>query len=807
MTAPLPLLTHEDVRHVLHDDEGFGCLSSTHGVLPLRSLQVRAQLIGTTASTVVEQTFVNNLSVPLEATYIFPLPDRAAVTRFVMVVGSRRIEGNLQERGQARANYDAAISSGKQAAIAEEERPGVFTLRVGNLMPGEVATITFDMVGALAMVDGEVSYRFPLIVAPRYMPGTPLSGASVGAGTHADTTAVPDASRISPPSMIAGYSHPVALSIEVIIDALGIPVKNVRSALHAASATGEGGRLHIRLAPGETLNRDFILRYQLGDGHLHTSAVATDRGSNDTCMITIVPNMTSLSRPRDVVFVIDVSGSMQGWKLVAARRAAARMVDGLRGHDRFALIAFHSHHRAYPAAHDNSGGAMWTVASDRERFQAVTWLSSLQAHGGTEMQAPLQTAARVLQSSSLERDRVMVFITDGQVGNEAQLLASLGNSLHGVRLFALGIDQAVNAGFLNRLAALGGQGEAELVESEDRLDEVLSRCHRRIETPAIRDIHIEAIGPHQLTQQAPARTPDVFVGVPQTVCVCLHRRGGTPTLRITGTLADGNVYQRDVVVQHSNSTALLPTWGRLHVRDLEDQFDGGQGDRHQLERSIVATSLGAGVLCRFTAFVAVGDEIVNPGGRVVEVVQPVDMAAAPQMKMRSAQTRGGSGGGMSAPPPPAPMAVARDEVMRSAPISRTPMERHREEPISRGEYRGAPADEDFEEQVRSAPPPSAARAKMEEKSKGAATTTWMDRLLWAIGMLKNQPTAASFQRQLTELDELVAQMHRDGLVVIAEELRPLVLRLRTIGAADEWTLKLLQQLVDRHHTTKRSFWK
>jgi Ca-activated chloride channel homolog len=712
-----------------------------------------------------------------------------------MEVGDRRIEGRLEERGQARANYDAAIATGKRAAIVEEERPGVFTLRVGNLMPGEAATITFEMVGALAMVDGEVSYRFPLLVAPRYMPGIPLRGLAVGSGSHGDTTSVPDASRISPPVMIGSYPHPVSLSIDVIIDALGIPVRNVRSALHAASATGEGGRLHIQVAPGERLNRDFILRYQLGDGHLHSTAVSAPiAGDADACMITIVPAMTSASRPRDVVFVIDTSGSMDGWKLVAARRAAARMVDSLRGQDRFSIVQFHSQHLVFPNTH-TGGQALWSAASDRDRFRAVEWLSTLRAAGGTEMQAPLQAAAQLLLSSSLERDRVLVFITDGQVGNEAQLLASLGNSLHGVRLFALGIDQSVNAGFLNRLAALGGQGEAELVESEDRLDEVLTRCHRRIETPALRDIRIEAVGSDQLTEQAPARTPDVFVGVPAMVCVRLHRRGGASMVRITGTQADGSLFQREVAVQSHGGGALLPTWGRLRVRDLEDQFDGG-GNRPALERSIVATSLRSGVLCRFTAYVAIDGEVVNYGGRVVQVTQPV--AAAPMPASRSApiaspmmhapmplqemsvQTRGGSGG--------AP--ADKEEGTRSAPVTEEPVyrsqQRSHSEPIMRGE---AKAD--------AAPPPP----------KGAMSP-WLDRLegMWRVMV---QFPEGTFEFQLEMLSRIIDELRNDTAMTTVVTML-LTLR-QDLGCGDgprcAAALAQLRQLIDDQRKTRTSFWK
>jgi Ca-activated chloride channel family protein len=268
-------------------------------------------------------------------------------------------------------------------------------------------------------------------------------------------------------------------------------------------------------------------------------------------------------------------------------------------------------------------------ATDRNRFRAVEWLSTVSERGGTEMALPLSTAAELLAGGDLERDRVLVFVTDGQVGNEAQVLKSLGSRLRGSRVFALGIDQAVNAGFMNRLAALGGQGEAELVENEDRVDDVLVRCHRRIDTPLVRDLQVRIEDGDLVDGSvAPSRLPDVFDGVPAVIVGKLRRRGSTkPTLVVTGTDASGGRFSSRVPVETSGNKALVPAWGRLRLRDLEDAFDGGKGDRATLNRQIVEVSLATKVLCRFTAFVAVDHEVVNRGGRVQQFVQPVESPA------------------------------------------------------------------------------------------------------------------------------------------------------------------------------------
>lgn len=672
MTAPLPLLTEEEVHAVIRGEDearrSFGCLRCDRGLLPLKALDVDARIVGTFAHTKVTQIFENTSGMPVEATYIFPLPDRAAATRFTMEVAGRRVEGELQERGQARQTYDNAIRAGKRASIAEEERPGTFTLRVGNLMAGEKATITLELTGPLPVTDGEVTYRFPLVVAPRYMPGTPIGGEQVGDGVARDTDAVPDASRISPPVRLAGYPNPVRLGISVSLDSAGLPLSQVRSALHTAWADESEGLLRVSVTEGERLDRDFILRFRLGDGAMRTSARATKGHAEDAFLLTLLPAMTATTkRPRDVVFVVDRSGSMEGWKMIAARRSVARMVDSLRATDRFCVLAFDDHVDTCPEL-----GERLVQANDRNRFRAVEWLATVSDRGGTEMAQPLSTAANLLASGGLERDRVLVFVTDGQVGNEGQLINALGSRLKGARVFALGIDQAVNAGFLNRLAALGGQGEAELVESEDRVDEILVRCHRRIDTPLLRDLQV-GIEDGDLVggSLAPGRLPDVFEGVPAVILGKLGRRasGAKPTLVVTGVDASGGRFSARVPVETSGNPALLPAWGRLHLRDLEDAFDGGKGNRAELNQRIVKVSLETKVLCRFTAFVAVDHEVVNEGGRVHKVTQSVERPAGWGEQREEAEERTRTGAmptgavrmaakamaapsGMAAPPPP-----------------------------------------------------------------------------------------------------------------------------------------------------------
>jgi Ca-activated chloride channel homolog len=625
----LPVLGDEEVARGRRagDEEGAGTLVTERGNLPLEALGVHAHITGLLAQVVLTQTFVNRFDLPLQATYVFPLPDRAAVTEFRMEAGDRVVEGALRERGGARAAYHQAVAEGRLSAIAEEERPGVFTMRVGNLPPGERASVRLVLIGPLPYDQGEATFRFPLVVAPRYIPGTPLGWTPAGDGVRPDTDAVPDASRITPPVLLPGFPSPVRLALKAEIDPAGLQIGAVRSSLHAVVVSerqGPSGRVRVVEAqPADRLDRDFVLRLQVGSAGLDTSllAVPDEEGGRGTFLLTVMPPAAEAVRPRDVALVLDRSGSMAGWKIVAARRAAARMVDSLSERDRLALLAFADDFQS-PSAPEAEGGAL-RPASDRERFRAVEFLARLGAGGGTEMAAPLIQALDRLGEAEPGRERILVLVTDGQVGNEDQILRLLAPRLGDVRVYAVGIDTAVNEGFLRRLAVAGG-GACELVESEDRLDEALDRVRQRIGTPVVTDLELDADGlevePGSVT---PRRLPALLAGAPLVVCGRYHGRP-RGALALSGRRAGGERWSATVPAVPGGDAALAKVWARAHLRDLEDRYAAGMARDGDLERRIVRTSLDFGVLSRFTAFVALDTVVVNRDGRLHRVTQPVE---------------------------------------------------------------------------------------------------------------------------------------------------------------------------------------
>ncbi|NJC72705.1 VWA domain-containing protein [Planosporangium thailandense] len=664
------------------DEAGVGALRTERGNLPLDRLDVRAQLTGLVGHVQLTQEFVNAHDTALEATYVFPLPDRAAVTGMTMTADGRVVEAELRERGAARDEYDRAIAAGRRASIAEEERPDVFTMRVGNILPGERVTVALRLVTPLPYEDGAATFRFPLVVAPRYIPGSPLPGPSVGDGHTVDTDAVPDASRITPPVLLPGFPNPLRLSLDVDIDPAGLPLGEVRSSLHAVVT--EGRRISVR--PGERADRDFVLRLEYGSAGDAATLVCVPDGADateGTYHLTVLPPRTSgPARGRDVVLLLDRSGSMGGWKMVAARRAAARIVDTLTPGDRFAVLTF-DHEVQRPA--DLPTGLV--EAGDRHRFRAVEHLARVDARGGTELLEPLRDGLALLTNVAAEspRDAVLVLVTDGQVGNEDQILHEVAASLGRVRVHAVGIDRAVNAGFLGRLAALGG-GRCELVESEDRLDEAMEHIHRRIGAPLVTDLTVTADGFTPVDDaRTPARLPALYPGVPLTVSG-RYRGPVAGALTVCGRARDGRDWQTTVTAQRREEPAVTALWARAWLRDLEDRYVAGSGDA-DLERRAVEASLRFGVLCRFTAYVAVDTRVVVEDGQPHRVVQPVEPpsgwdlpatpAPAPAGAMRlmamhapgpARGFRAAAGPMLSAPPPPAALMPPAGPLPPAAPI-------------------------------------------------------------------------------------------------------------------------------------------
>jgi Ca-activated chloride channel family protein len=639
------------------EDAGFGAIETLQGCLPLTALDVDVHIEGLSARTTVRQQFRNVFRDPLEATYIFPLPPRAAVTGFRMTVNDSVIEGRIDERGKAREDYDTAMAEGRTASIAEQERPDVFTLRVGNIPPSTTAQVELTLVAPLAIDSLEATYRFPLVVAPRYCPGVPIDGEQVGDGVAADTNRVPDASRISPPVLLPGFKTPVRLGIrvrianEAMVAAQGSA--SLRCTLAATEVRDADGTLMVSVEPEQRLDRDFILRWGIAADSITTTSLlvepdaarstglgtgqsAEEAPGGGTFSLVIVPPVQSgdiPQAPRDVVFMLDRSGSMAGWKIVAARRAIARMIDTLTSADRVAVLAF-----------DNSvehlGDKPQLVdATDRHRWAALEWLGRIDSRGGTELAAALEAGFDLFEEPntrgrsgvvSSRRDRVFVLVTDGQVGDEGQVIANLVERIGEVALFVVGIDTAVNDGLLTRMAESTG-GTVEMVESEDRLDDVMERIHLRLASPLLTCLSLKPAGLDIIPESlVPAKLPNLILGVPLVVWG-RYRGAAEGGVCVEGRRTTGDTWQDHVTARSVGTDCQSSLWARGRLRHLEDLHETHRlNDVDALESRIVELSTAFGVLCRFTALTAIDPRV--PEGKIDQasvrrIVQPVEQVA------------------------------------------------------------------------------------------------------------------------------------------------------------------------------------
>lgn len=626
-------------RRALRATSRVALLETSDGPLPLQAVSVRTVIDGLIATTHYTQRFVNPTNGHVEVTYVFPLPPRAAVTELVATLGTRRIEGIIKERQAARQDYATALAQSQRAALVETDRPDVFSSRIGNLAPGETAIIELTVTGPLAVEDSEATFRFPLLVAPRYVTGTPLDAEPSGSGLAPDTDAVPDASRLNPPRLTESPPTP-ELTFVVDVHYPGLDRASLTTS-HSMRVRASGQRLILTMSKGARMDRDALVRFSLPRELTMNAVVLDDPDSNatGTWSLTVVAPPHESSRPRDVVCLLDRSGSMGGWKMAAARRATARLIDSLTAADRFCVVAFDDAMEAFrPEESLDQSTFSLTPATDRHRFGAVTWLSQVHARGGTEMATPVVGALDLLAGSP-DRERVVILVTDGQIAAEAHLLASIESRLGATRFCVVGIDSAPNASLLERLGRYSN-GFVALVESEDRLDVALRTLHRRVGRPDLLSVHVELDGAEMLDTTAPSRPLDVFAGVPCVVSGRFSRPGtAIPSLRVRAERADGSASLDQLVVPSvSRERGVKDVWARALVADLEDLYDAR--GRDDVRERIIQVSTDTGVLSRFTAFVAV-DRETQEITSTEEITQPVDTPAGWGTFNGVAQMRGG----------------------------------------------------------------------------------------------------------------------------------------------------------------------
>ena len=577
----------------------------TRWVAPGLETDVELLVSGPVVRATVTQTFANPGDQWANATYVFPLPETAAVDHMTLVVGERIIEGQIQPREKARAMFDEARRAGKKASLVSQQRPNLFTTGVANIPPGEEIRVSIQYQQPVDR-DGDLySLRFPMTITPRYIPGRPLAvddseAATPGDGWSPDTDAVPDASAITPPWGPGGTdNHPTRVRVSL---QPGFALASVDSLYHQVQREDHSADgVTLTLSPqAHRANRDFVLQWQpAASAEPQVAAFSERRGGELYSLLMFTPPAPALAAPpppREVVFVIDTSGSMGGEPIRQARRALRWALDRLRPEDRFNIIEFNSGH--WPLF----GTARQATTGNLKR--ATAFVDRLEARGGTEMLGAMDEALCPGCGQS-EILRQVIFLTDGAIGNEDQLFQLIQQRLGANRLFTVGIGGAPNSYFM-RKAAETGRGTYTYVASLDGAGEAMARLFATLEAPMLTDLALEVGGELEIT---PNPLPDLYAGQPLVVLA----RGEIATpVTLSGRLGSRpwrQVVNPESVVERPGIAAL---WGRSRIDDLGDRrrYSRNEKSRQQLEREITDLALEHHLVSAFTSLVAVD---VSPG--------------------------------------------------------------------------------------------------------------------------------------------------------------------------------------------------
>lgn len=583
----------------------------------LLTTDYRVTVSGLIADTRLRQSFENTSQQWREGVFVFPLPENASVYALTMTAGERVIVGEIKERAEAKRQYDQAKKEGRRAARVDQQRPNLFTTRLANIPPGETVSIELHYQQAVRYQSGEFELRLPTTLTPRYMPGTPIADGPKQwqGGWATPTTQVPDADKISPytvlPEDVGPDSH--RAKVALVINA-GLPVAAVASPSHGLTSTWSGDVVTVTPDNGTILmDQDLVVRWSPVRGQEPSAAVFHERWQDEDYLLALlVPGLTQDRQlPRELIFVIDTSGSMAGQSIRQARTSLLRGLDTLGSADRFNVIQFNSqtsslHPQAVPADSYNLD-------------QARRYVRNLTADGGTEMAPALNVALRQSDRGADENAagyvRQVVFMTDGAVGNEAALFARIRQQLGDSRLFTVGIGSAPNMHFM-REAARYGRGTYTAISDLGDVSGPLDELFSKMQSPVLTDIRARWPDQQAASESFPGRTGDLFKGEPMVQVT--RGRAAHGELAVSGRLPDGSRWEQSLDLQQAApGKGLHRYWAREKIDSLLDTGLSGQVDE-STRQEITTLALDHQLMTRYTSFVALDKTPVREVGTDLE---------------------------------------------------------------------------------------------------------------------------------------------------------------------------------------------
>lgn len=541
--------------------------------LPVASISVELTITGTVVRGTIEQRFENPAGTTLDATYVFPLPEGAAVDGLFLTVGGRRFAGEIREKEEARRTFERAKAAGKRAGLVEQHRPNLFRTSVAGIPPGDIVTVSLTYLDDADWEGGTFSTTFPLTITPRYSLGSSERISSSGPAPRA--------------------------SIRAVVDA-GVPLESIGSPFHGLETSLSGSR--AALGPGSIgTDRDFVLRWTPSKGHEPVGgALVEEREDGRYFSVMIVPPMPGrpggAAIPTQTVFVVDVSGSMEGPSMEQAKEALLAALARLTPGDSFTLVKFSSVHEAYRE---------WLLpATPSEIARATDWVRNLATEGGTEILPAVLYGLELAERGPASVLRRVVLITDGAVNNEDEVARMVSEKLGETRLHVVGIGPAPNRWLMRKLAT-SGRGTAEFIgaisEVRRRTDALLARTERAV----ITGVRLEGTDAVDL-EIAPDPIPDLYEGVPLVLTGRIPAGRTAGKLSLSGNAASGPV-TIDLPIHTATPRAGIGTrWARARVESLEDARRAG-ADPDAVRRDVVDLAKRFSLVTAYTSFVVVED--------------------------------------------------------------------------------------------------------------------------------------------------------------------------------------------------------
>ncbi|MBC7882868.1 MAG: VWA domain-containing protein, partial [Anaerolineae bacterium] len=455
-----------------------GCLFSQtpkgeKQVFPLKHTDVNARITGNLARVEVTQTFENPYNEPLEAIYTFPLPDQAAVDEMEIKIGERVIRGNIKRREEAQKIYEDAKRAGRTAGLLEQQRDNIFTQSLANIRPGEKVQVKIRYTESVKFEKGDYEFVFPMVVGPRYIPGQAI-------GTSMDTDRVPDASKLNPPVIQPGTRSGQDIAVNVEIDA-GVSLQTVQSTSHKLRIQNLAGKVRVQLGGEDTIpNKDLVLRYRVANKNTQAT-VLTEKNHFATYLIPALTYSKNEIVPKDVVFLMDTSGSQSGDPIVKSQELMRRFINGLNPQDTFTIIDFSD------TTHQLSATPLTNTPENRAK--ALAYIDKVDANGGTELLNGIHKALSFPASES-GRLRSIVLLTDGYIGDDKAVIAEVQSHLKsGNRFYAFGVGSSVNRFLIERLGELG-RGTSQVIRQDEPSKPVADKFFQQIANPVLTNIQV-----------------------------------------------------------------------------------------------------------------------------------------------------------------------------------------------------------------------------------------------------------------------------------------------------------------------------